>query len=77
MADNGRVSGRSVRRGAKHGGRTQSFAVGERVTIAGFHKNYQPVIAEIDGELARVRTEELPGGDPLLVRVRDLEKIIR
>lgn len=74
MARNGKITGGAVHRGKDDGGRAPSFAVGDVVTVVGYHRNYQPVIAMIDGDHAVLRTPVLPGGDPVRVLLRDLVK---
>ena len=51
------------------------FAVGERITVQGYHKNWTPVIVEIEGTMAKIKTPELPGAEEHWVRLTRLEKI--
>ena len=51
-----------------------TFAVGDRVTIIGFHKNYVPVIVAIADGKATVKTQGVPGSERVF-KISELEKI--
>lgn len=76
MATNDRVGGRPVPDRAQHRGRStraRTPAIGARVTVAGYHKNYRPVLAEIDRERARLVNPFLPDAPPHWVRLKDVQ----
>ena len=79
MATHDRVGGRAVHHGAAGRGRaadTRPCAVGDRVTVLGYHANYRPVIAEILDGMARLRTAEVPdGGQPHFVPLTRLVRL--
>lgn len=54
--------------------RQPEFVVGERVYIAGMHRNYKPVIVVIDRYKVTVRTEGVPGSERTF-KVSELQKV--
>ena len=52
------------------------YAIGERVYIAGMHRNYKPVIVAIEHGKVTVKTEGVPGSERVF-KVNELQKISR